>query len=63
MLLYIATGEPRDREVAPLHPLPDTMIKLFYLSIRDHLRTAAVRRWDNDQWEDDPDWRFDRQVI
>ncbi|MFQ5704646.1 MAG: AMP-binding protein [Gemmatimonadales bacterium] len=63
MLLYITTGEPRDREVRPLHTVPETMTKLFYMSMREHSRPAVLRRWKPDGWEDDPDWRFDRQVI
>lgn len=63
MLLYITTGEARDREVRPLHTIPDTVTQLFYLAMREHARPAAVQHWSQDQWARDPDWRFDRQVI
>lgn len=63
MLLYITTGEARDREVRPLHTIPETVNALFYLAMREHARPAVVRHWADEQWVSDPDWRFDRQVI
>ncbi len=63
MLLYITTGEPRDRKVNPLHTIPDTVNELFYLAMREHDRPAVVQYWQADRWMRDPDWRFDRQVI
>jgi hypothetical protein len=63
MLLYITTGESRDREVRPLHTIPDTVNELFYLAMREHARQAVVQFWHQDKWVRDPDWRFDRQVI
>ena len=63
MLLYITTGEGRDREVRPLHTIPDTVNELYYLAMREHVRPAVVQYWLTDRWARDPDWRFDRQVI
>lgn len=63
MLLYITTGEPRDREVHPLHTIPDTVNELFYLAMREHARPAVIQFRHEDKWSRDPDWRFDRQVI
>jgi hypothetical protein len=63
MLLYITTGEARDRQVRPLRTIPDTVNELFYLAMREHVRPAAVQSWDGTRWMQDPDWRFDRQVV
>jgi hypothetical protein len=63
MLLYITTGDPRDRETKPLSTIPDTVNELFYLAMREHARPAVVQHWSQEKWARDPDWRFDRQVI
>ncbi len=63
MLLYITTGEGRDRVVRPLHTIPDTVNDLYSLAMREHVRPAVVQYWTSGRWTRDPDWRFDRQVI
>jgi AMP-binding enzyme len=63
MLLYVTTGESRDRDVRPLERVPDTVTELYQLAMREHLRPAVVREWTTAGWSVMPDWRFDRRVI
>lgn len=67
MLLYIDSvfGEGRDREVKPLHTIPDTLNRLYLLAMREHDRDAVVlhRNRVEGGWDPTPDWRFDRHVI
>jgi hypothetical protein len=63
MLLYVTLGEPQDREPRPLHTIPDTVVKLYLLGMREHARDAVLMHREGEGWEKAPDWRFDRQVI
>ena len=65
MFLYIdhLFAEGREREVKPLHSIPDTLSELYLLAMREHRRKAVLRFEDGGEWADVPDWRFDRHTI
>ncbi len=65
MLLYIDSlfGEGRQREVKPLHSIPETLNQLYLLAMREHARDGVLLQGAGDEWTPTPDWRFDRHVI
>ncbi|MGH7536694.1 MAG: hypothetical protein ACREMG_14100, partial [Gemmatimonadales bacterium] len=63
MLLYVTTDEGKQRQVRPLHTIPDTVAQLYDLGQREHDRSALLLQAEGAGWAETPDWRFDREVI
>jgi len=69
MLLYITaddvlgSGSPEGRGPRPLHAIPGTLVGLFDLGLRHHVRAAVMRWWKGETLETVPDWTLDRLAI
>jgi hypothetical protein len=69
MLLYITAedvfgdGAPERKGPRPLHRIPDTVVGLYDLGLRHHVRTAVMAWPAGEDLERTPDWKLDRLAI
>jgi hypothetical protein len=63
MLAYVTADEPQQRKPRPSGSIPETLNRFYDLAMREHDRRAVLAFGEGKDYAEDPDWRFDRDVI